>query len=407
MRKDKCLYAKAAKTELDENDYITGKRLFQEQETGFLVCNPPMPPLTTQELDEVYALPFMKYYHPVYENQGGIAAIEEVEFSITHNRGCFSGCNFCALAFHQGRSVTSRSPNSVIQEGKALAANPRFKGYIHDVGGPTANYRKPSCEKQLKSGLCRNKRCLSPSPCDKLEVSHREYLGILRSLRSIPKVKKVFVRSGIRFDYLIADRDDSFFKELIEHHISGQLKVAPEHCSAAVLDKMGKPHIQSYKKFASKFYQLTKTAGKEQYLVPYLMSSHPGSTLKSAVELAVFLKRENIRPEQVQDFYPTPGTISTAMYYTGINPYSMEPVYVPKTPEEKASQRALLQYFLPKNRDKVMEALKKAGRTDLIGSGKDCLVFGSVPQKKTAPGSKKGKNTGRKADNGWQGKRKR
>ena len=405
---DKMLHAKACKIELDENDYLTGKRLFQEQKNGFLVVNPPMPPLSTEELDKVYALEYMRYYHPIYENQGGVSAIEEVEFSITHNRGCFSGCNFCSLAFHQGRTVSSRSKESVVNEGKLLTNNPRFKGYIHDVGGPTANYRKPSCERQLKSGLCRNKRCLSPTPCDKLEVSHSDYLDILTTLRTLPKVKKVFIRSGIRFDYLIEDKDDAFFGALVKHHTSGQLKVAPEHCSAAVLDKMGKPHIESYKKFATKFFALTKACGKEQYLVPYLMSSHPGSTLKSAIELAVFLKTENIRPEQVQDFYPTPGTISTCMYYTGINPYNMEPITVPKTPHEKALQRALLQYFLPQNRELVTEALKTANRTDLIGTAKTCLIYApntAKPKTFTAKNTNKPKR--KASDNKWQEKRKR
>ena len=300
-------------------------------------------------------------------------------------KNCFdcadNACNFCARAFHQGRCVTSRSEQSILDEAKLLTEHPDFKGYIHDVGGPTANFRRPSCQKQLKAGLCKNKRCLAPQKCANLEVDHTEYRDILRKLRKIPKVKKVFVRSGIRYDYLMADPDRSFFEDLVKYHISGQLKVAPEHCSASVLELMGKPYIKEYKNFSKEYYALTKKAGKEQYLVPYLMSSHPGSTLKSAIELALFLKSENFRPQQVQDFYPTPGTISTCMFYTGINPYNNKEVYIPKSPHEKAMQRALLQYFLPKNRGLVIEALQKAGRLDLIGNGKDCLI---KPGKDTA-----------------------
>ncbi|MBQ2676851.1 MAG: YgiQ family radical SAM protein [Clostridia bacterium] len=371
---DKAMYAADCKVQLEEQDHVTGKRLIQEHDNKFIVQNPPMPPLKTHELDAVYALPYARTYHPIYEPYGGVDAIKEVRFSITHNRGCFSACNFCALNFHQGRSVTSRSEESVVEEAKLLTTLPDFKGYIHDVGGPTANFRHSSCQKQLKSGMCKNKRCLAPQMCKNLEVDHSEYLSILRKLRALKGVKRVFVRSGIRFDYLIADKDKSFFKELVEHHISGQLKVAPEHCSAAVLELMGKPYISSYKEFSKQFYQITGKLNKEQYLVPYLMSSHPGSTLKSAVELALFLKSENIRPQQVQDFYPTPGTISTCMFYTGLNPYTMAPVFVPKSPHEKALQRALLQYFLPQNRALVIEALQKAGRTDLIGNDAKCLI---------------------------------
>ncbi|MBR2152062.1 MAG: YgiQ family radical SAM protein [Clostridia bacterium] len=401
---DKRAYAEAARIELEEQDHIRGKALFQKHGNKYLVQNAPMPPLTTKELDRVYALPFERYYHPIYEDMGGVPAIAEVEFSITHNRGCFGACNFCSLAFHQGRYITSRSKESVINEAKLLTENPHFKGYIHDVGGPTANFRKPSCEKQIKSGLCKNKKCLAPSPCPALKVEHNEYLDILRAMRDIPKVKKVFIRSGIRFDYLCEDKDDAFFRELVKHHISGQLKVAPEHCSAAVLDKMGKPHIESYIRFKKKYNALNKEMGKEQYLVPYLMSSHPGSRLKDAIELALFLKKERIRPQQVQDFYPTPGTISTAMFYTGIDPYTMEDIFVPKTPEDKAMQRALLQYFKPENADIVRKALIKAGRKDLIGTGANCLV---PPDKNAKPTTDKGKqnrhNKTKKVSHQWQG----
>lgn len=371
---DKKEYAIACKKQMEEQDAVSGKAVIQRHGNDILVQNPPMHPLTTKELDWVYGLPYERMYHPMYESQGGIPGIEEVEFSITHNRGCFGSCNFCSLAFHQGRMVTCRSKESILKEAKALTLNPRFKGYIHDVGGPTANFRLPSCQKQEKLGMCKNKKCLAPKPCSGLQVDHEEYLDILRELRKIKGIKKVFIRSGIRFDYLLEDDDNSFFEELVKHHVSGQLKVAPEHCSAAVLDKMGKPHIETYKRFQDQFYNTTNKMGKEQYLVPYLMSSHPGSTLKDAVELALFLKRERIRPEQVQDFYPTPGTVSTCMFYTGIDPVTMEKVYVPKRQKEKAMQRALLQFFNPSNRDIVIEALVAAKREDLIGTSKKCLV---------------------------------
>ncbi len=401
---DKRAYAEASRIELEEQDHIRGKALFQKHGNKYIVQNPPMPPLTTEELDRVYSLPYERYYHPIYEDMGGVPAIAEVEFSITHNRGCFGACNFCSLAFHQGRYITSRSKESVIEEAKLLTTNPHFKGYIHDVGGPTANFRRPSCDKQIKSGLCKNKKCLAPIPCPALKVEHDEYLDILRAMRDIPKVKKVFIRSGIRFDYLCEDKDDTFFRELVKHHISGQLKVAPEHCSAAVLDKMGKPHIESYIRFKKKYNALNKEMGKEQYLVPYLMSSHPGSRLKDAIELALFLKKEHIRPQQVQDFYPPPRTISTAMFYTGIDPYTMEEVYVPKTPEDKAMQRALLQYFKPENADIVRKALIKAGRKDLIGTDSNCLV---LPDKNVKPTTDKGKqnrhNKTKKVSHQWQG----
>lgn len=369
-------YAKATRIQYDQQDEIYGRTVIQRQGKMMLVQNPPPTSLTTEELDLVYSLSYMRNYHPIYEKDGGVPGIEEVKFSITHNRGCFGFCNFCSIALHQGRRIQTRSEESVLEEARKLTQMPDFKGYIHDVGGPTANFRFPSCEKQLSLGLCKGKKCLAPTPCKNLQVDHTEYLQMLRKLRQIPKVKKVFIRSGIRYDYLIEDKDDSFMQELIEHHVSGQLKVAPEHCSAIVLDKMGKPHIEAYKRFQKKFYEITKKKGKEQYLVPYLMSSHPGSTMKDAVELAVFLKENNIRPEQVQDFYPTPGTISTAMFYSELDPYTLEPVYVAKDKEEKALQRALLQYYKPQNKQKIIDALKKAGRTDLIGKGKGCLVEG-------------------------------
>ena len=372
--KSKREYAISCRIQQDEQDHIRGKVIKQRHGKMMLVQNMPMEPLTTEELDKVYSLPYARTYHPSYEKAGGVPGIAEVEFSITHNRGCFGGCNFCSIAFHQGRYVTSRSKESIINEAKLLTQLDSFKGYIHDVGGPTANFRKPSCNGQESKGLCKGKKCLAPTPCPALVSNHEEYLDILREIRNLPKVKKVFIRSGIRYDYLLCDRNDEFFKELVKYHVSGQLKVAPEHCSAAVLDKMGKPHIKAYKEFSKKYFTYTKSIGKEQYLVPYLMSSHPGATLRDAVELAEFIKSEKLHPEQVQDFYPTPGTISTAMYYTELDPYTLEPVFVAKTPHEKAMQRALMQYFNPKNYDLVYEALKKAGRGDLIGTSPKCLI---------------------------------
>ena len=367
-------YAIAARKELEEADAVRGKTLIQRHGNFILIQNPPMQPLDTKQLDYVYSLPYERWYPQCYEKLGGVPGIQEVLFSITHNRGCFGACNFCSLAFHQGRAVTVRSKQSVIDEAKSFLNDKRFKGYISDVGGPTANFRLPSCEKQKKAGLCKSRKCLAPTPCPNMQVSHTEYLDILRELRKLDGIKKVFIRSGIRFDYLMEDQSDEFFEELVKYHISGQLRVAPEHCSAAVLDRMGKPHIETYKKFCDKFYKLTGRMSKDQYIVPYLMSSHPGSTLKDAVELALFCKRENIHPKQVQDFYPTPGTISTCMFYTGIDPYTMKEVYVPKTEEEKSMQRALLQYFIPENKQKVIKALIKAGRKDLIGYDSKCLV---------------------------------
>ena len=371
-------YAVAARIQQDEQDFFRGRIIKQKHGKKMVVQNVPMDPLTTEELDRVYALPFMRSYHPIYERAGGVPAIREVQFSITHNRGCFGACNFCSISYHQGRFVTCRSKESIMKEAALLTTLPDFKGYIHDVGGPTANFRFPSCDKQTVSGLCKGKKCLAPTPCKNLTVDHEEYLDILRSLRKLEGVKKVFVRSGLRFDYMLMDPSDEFFNELVRYHISGQLKVAPEHCSAAVLDKMGKPHIESYLRFAKIYFDLTKKMGKEQYIIPYLMSSHPGSTLNDAVELALFIKKQKLHPEQVQDFYPTPGTISTAMFYTGLDPYTMEPVYVAKTAKEKSMQRALMQYYLPENRDLVAEALRITRRTDLIGPGDRCLI--NMPQ---------------------------
>jgi len=378
-------YAIACKIQHDQHDAVRGKAVIQRHGGFIVVQNPPMPPLETDEMDKVYALPFERNYHPSYEALGGVPAIEEVKFSIIHNRGCFGACNFCSIAYHQGRQISVRSHASVISEAEKLAKMPDFKGYIHDVGGPTANFRAPSCEKQLKAGLCDTRKCLAPSPCPAMKVDHSDYIELLRKIREIKGIKKVFIRSGIRFDYLMADKDETFFKELVKHHISGQLKVAPEHCSSNVLGLMGKPSIDTYNRFKKRFYELTKSADKKQFLVPYLMSSHPGSTIKDAVELAVFLKKEGLHPEQVQDFYPTPGTISTCMFYTGLDPNTMKEIYVPRTPKEKAQQRALLQYFLPENRQLVLSALKSIKRYDLIGTGKDCLVADNAPTKKTAP----------------------
>ncbi len=399
-------YADACRIQQQEQDATRGKTVIQRHGDRILIQNPPTAPLTTAEMDAVYALPYMRNYHPSYEALGGVPGIQEVQFSIIHNRGCYGACNFCSLAFHQGRQISCRSHESVVEEAKILTQMKGFKGYIHDVGGPTANFRAPSCDKQLKAGLCPDKKCLAPERCPAVKVDHRDYLSLLRKLRALPGVKKVFIRSGIRFDYLIADEDESFFKELVQHHVSGQLKVAPEHCSANVLKRMGKPPVTVYNRFKKRFYELTKSIGKKQYLVPYLMSSHPGSTIKDAIELALFLKEEGLHPEQVQDFYPTPGTVSTAMFYTGLDPLTMEPVYVPRTPKEKAEQRALLQYFRPENRRIVLEALKKAGRTDLIGTGKGCLVppdRETLQQRRTQQNRKpaprrgaKSKKTGRK-----------
>ncbi len=372
--RDKKAYAKATRQQYDQQDEVTGKIVIQRHGNKMLVQNPPAYSLTEAELDAVYDLPYQRRPHPMYDSAGGVPGIEEVQFSIAHNRGCFGYCNFCSIALHQGRRVTCRSEASILREAKKITEMPNFKGYIHDVGGPTANFRLPSCKKQEKNGMCTGKKCLAPVPCKALQVDHTAYLHILRQLRALPKVKKVFIRSGIRFDYVMADKDDTFFKELVAEHVSGQLKVAPEHVSDAVLDKMGKPHIACYEAFQKRFYEITKSMGKKQYLVPYLMSSHPGSTLQDAIQLSLFLRDHGMHPEQVQDFYPTPGTISTCMYYTELDPYTMEPVYVPKSPKDKAMQRALLQYYLPQNRQIVLSALRQAGRQDLIGTKPNCLV---------------------------------
>jgi len=375
MKEDKSLYARSFKTQYDNTDFCTGKPLIEPYPNGiFVVQNPPQPPLSTQEMDDVYALPYMRTYHPSYEEKGGVPAISEIKFSLISNRGCFGGCSFCALTFHQGRTIQVRSHESIVEEAKLLTKDPDFKGYIHDVGGPTANFRHPSCEKQMTHGVCKNKQCLFPAPCKNMKADHSDYLSLLRKLRELPGVKKVFVRSGIRFDYLLADADDTFFRELVEYHISGQLKVAPEHISDKVLYYLGKPENAVYERFVAKYKRLNERMGKNQFLVPYLMSSHPGSTLKEAIELAEYLRDLGYMPEQVQDFYPTPSTLSTVMYYTGIDPRDMKPVYVCRNPHEKAMQRALIQYRNPKNYDLVYEALTQAGRTDLIGFDKKCLI---------------------------------
>ena len=371
---DKTAYARANMLQYNEHDPITGRAVLQRHGNELLIVNPPAMPLTTQELDFVAELPYTREPHPMYDSMGGVPAIEEVRFSIIHNRGCFGACNFCSLAFHQGRIVTSRSQESVLREAEALTKHPGFKGYIHDVGGPTANFRRPACKKQMKGGLCRNRACLSPETCPNVDGDHTDYLMLLRKLRAIPGVKKVFIRSGIRFDYMMKDPSGEFFAELVKYHISGQLKVAPEHCVNRVLDYMGKPHNEIYEKFRQKYERLNQKYGKEQYLVPYLMSSHPGCTLEDAVKLAQWLNRSGRQPEQVQDFYPTPGTLSTCMYYTGIDPRTMQPVYVPKDPHEKAMQRALMQWKRPEKRRLVLEALHRTHHEELIGYGKECLL---------------------------------
>ncbi len=374
IKTDKSAFAAAYRIQSDNQDHIYGKAITEGYGDKILVQNPPMPPLTRKELDAVYSLPFMRAPHPIYDSMGGIPGIAEVKFSITHNRGCFGGCNFCSIAFHQGRTVTSRSIASCVEEAEKIAAMPDFKGYIHDVGGPSANFRGNYCQKAEKFGVCKGKNCLTPKICPNMRVDHSEYIELLKAIESVPGVKKVFIRSGLRYDYILADKNEKFFKKLVGDHISGHLKVAPEHCCNEVLALMGKPPVEEYDKFKKRFEQLTKQAGKEQYIVPYLISSHPGSTLESAVELAVYLKKNHLNPEQVQDFYPTPGTASTCMFYTGIDPATGKPVYVARDRREKQLQRALLQYGRPQNAPLVREALIKAGREDLIGFGPDCLV---------------------------------
>lgn len=390
LKKDKLNYARSFYVQYCNTDPFSGKRLVESYSDHlYVVQNPPAKPLSQPEMDRVYSFPYVRTYHPSYEAAGGVPAIEEVKYSLISNRGCFGGCNFCALTFHQGRIIQTRSHESLLAEANQFIWDKDFKGYIHDVGGPTANFRAPSCEKQLQYGVCKEKQCLFPKPCRNLKVDHKDYLKLLRKLRELPNVKKVFIRSGIRFDYLMADKDDTFFRELCEHHVSGQLKVAPEHISDAVLQKMGKPENRVYEAFTEKYKKNNQKLGKNQFLVPYLMSSHPGSTMKEAVELAEYLRDLGYMPEQVQDFYPTPSTISTCMYYTGVDPRTMEKVYVPVNPHEKAMQRALIQYRNPKNYDLVMEALKKAGRMDLVGYDRHCLIRPRQPKQGSGEGFRK------------------
>lgn len=375
LRADKKEYARSFYTQYCNTDAVTAKCLVESYgSNGYIVQNPPAMPLTQLEMDDIYELPYMRAYHPSYKKMGGVPALNEIKFSLSSNRGCFGGCNFCALTFHQGRVIQTRSHESLVREAEEMTKEEDFKGYIHDVGGPTANFRHTACEKQKKFGVCTNKQCLFPKPCANLKIDHKDYLDLLKKIRNISGVKKVFIRSGIRFDYVMLDSDDAFLRELCKHYISGQLRVAPEHISDAVLDKMGKPHNQIYQKFIKRYQQVNAKYGKEQFVVPYLMSSHPGSTLKEAVELAEYLRDLGYMPEQVQDFYPTPSTISTCMYYTGVDPRTMEKVYVPTNPHEKAMQRALIQYRNPKNYDLVKEALNITGRQDLIGFGPECLI---------------------------------
>lgn len=376
-------YAESFIAQHNNMDSIWGKTLIEPYRDIYVVENPPAKPMEQSELDRTYSLPYMRAYHPIYEKAGGIPAVEEVKFSIISNRGCFGSCSFCALTFHQGRVLQSRSHISIITEAEKIVWEPEFKGYIHDVGGPTANFRHRACDKQVKHGVCKDKQCLFPEPCKQLKIDHKDYLSLLRKLRGLPNVKKVFIRSGIRYDYLIHDKDDEFFRELCQHHVSGQLKVAPEHISPNVLEKMGKPNKEVYNSFVKKYKKINKDLGLNQFIVPYLMSSHPGSTLKEAVELAEYLRDLGYMPEQVQDFYPTPGTLSTCMYYTDLDPRTMKEVYVPKNPREKAMQRALIQYRNPKNYELVHEALIKADRKDLIGYGEKCLIW---PRKKENEG---------------------
>lgn len=392
LKADKMNYARSFYTQYLNTDAFNGKRLVEPYSDHlYVVQNPPATPLTQMEMDDVYSLPYQRTYHPSYEAKGGVPAIKEIKFSLISNRGCFGGCSFCALTFHQGRIVQVRSHESLIEEAKEITKDKDFKGYIHDVGGPTANFRHPSCKKQMEHGVCKTRQCLFPSPCKNLDADHRDYVSLLRKLRDIPKVKKVFIRSGIRFDYLLADKKQEFLRELCEYHVSGQLKVAPEHVAGPVLSLMGKPEHKVYEEFTRQFYKMNEKIGKEQYLVPYLMSSHPGSTLKEAVELAEYCRDLGYMPEQVQDFYPTPSTLSTCMYYTGVDPRTMQKVYVPKSPHEKAMQRALIQYRNPELYDLVIEALHKAGRSDLIGFGPKCLV-----RPRQMRGSGNDKNAGRK-----------
>lgn len=393
-------YARSFYIQYQNTDPFQAKKMAEAYPHGiYVVQNPPQKPLSMQEMDDVYALPYTRTYHPIYEKDGGIPAISEVKFSLISNRGCFGGCNFCALTFHQGRIIQTRSHASILAEAKQMIQNKDFKGYIHDVGGPTANFRHTSCKKQLEKGVCTNRQCLFPTPCKNLTVDHKDYLSLLRKLRQLPEVKKVFIRSGIRFDYLLEDKDDRFFRELCQYHVSGQLKVAPEHISDNVLRYMGKPPVEVYDRFKEKYRKINEQIGKKQYLVPYLMSSHPGSTLKDAIALAEYLRDLGYMPEQVQDFYPTPSTISTCMYYTGLDPATMQPVYVSHNPHEKAMQRALIQYRNPSNYDLVYEALKKEHREDLIGFDQHCLIRPrklSEEKKKSSTKGMVGKDTAAK-----------
>ena len=405
LKADKMNYARSFYTQYLNTDAFNGKRLVEPySEHLYVVQNPPAAPLTQMEMDDVYSLPYQRTYHPSYEAKGVVPAIKEIKFSLISNRGCFGGCSFCALTFHQGRIVQVRSHESLIEEAKEITKDKDFKGYIHDVGGPTANFRHPSCKKQMEHGVCKTRQCLFPSPCKNLDADHRDYVSLLRKLRDIPKVKKVFIRSGIRFDYLLADKKQEFLRELCEYHVSGQLKVAPEHVAGPVLSLMGKPEHKVYEEFTRQFYKMNEKIGKEQYLVPYLMSSHPGSTLKEAVELAEYCRDLGYMPEQVQDFYPTPSTLSTCMYYTGVDPRTMQKVYVPKSPHEKAMQRALIQYRNPELYDLVIEALHKAGRSDLIGFGPKCLVR---PRQMRGSGNDKkaGRKEPKKGSKGSNGQR--
>ena len=405
LKADKMNYARSFYTQYLNTDAFNGKRLVEPYSDHlYVVQNPPAAPLTQMEMDDVYSLPYQRTYHPSYEAKGGVPAIKEIKFSLISNRGCFGGCSFCALTFHQGRIVQVRSHESLIEEAKEITKDKDFKGYIHDVGGPTANFRHPSCKKQMEHGVCKTRQCLFPSPCKNLDADHRDYVSLLRKLRDIPKVKKVFIRSGIRFDYLLADKKQEFLRELCEYHVSGQLKVAPEHVAGPVLSLMGKPEHKVYEEFTRQFYKMNEKIGKEQYLVPYLMSSHPGSTLKEAVELAEYCRDLGYMPEQVQDFYPTPSTLSTCMYYTGVDPRTMKKVYVPKSPHEKAMQRALIQYRNPELYDLVIEALHKAGRSDLIGFGPKCLVR---PRQMRGSGNDKkaGRKEPKKGSKGSNGQR--
>lgn len=386
VARDKRLYAQAYRTQYQEQDPVRGRGVCQKHAARYLIQHPPAMPLSTKELDAVYDLPYMRAWHPMYDAAGGVPALSEVKFSLTSCRGCFGACNFCALTFHQGRIVTSRSKESLLKEARLLTTLPDFKGYIHDVGGPTANFRRPACAGQLKRGACKNRECLFPQPCKNIDADHSEYLSILRALRQLPGVKKVFIRSGIRYDYLLCDKRCNFLDELVRNHVSGQLKVAPEHVSPTVLQAMGKPEGAAFTRFADLYQKACERAGLKQYLVPYFMSSHPGSTLQDAVMLAEFLKKTGMRPEQVQDFYPTPGTLSTTMFYTGLDPRTMQSIYVPKDPREKAMQRALMQFQNPQNKPLVLAALRKAGRPDLIGSGARCLVRDDAPKAKPGPG---------------------